>query len=264
MIKVRSHGPKSRYWMDYARWLWEQHRGPVPCGLRVAHVDGDTLNDDLNNLELCTAADIAFLWHDRNPEASAANYQALRAATADCNRLRSRIHRETRWLNDSWYAVDHQRHLIYDRPFRERWQLYRAIGIQLRHPGQWIPAALGWPDLSAVQACALAALANAPTGLDTRALHQAITTIRSALRSGLGPVTITTIRGLVCHGLRKADYLLSSRRLNHRHLKVHWITRAALDCRGPVSPVTAIRGRNLDADTVNYKRTPWSQVALTA
>jgi len=55
-IKVRDDGPPGRRWVAYARWLWEQKNGPLPAGLVVVHLDGDTMNDDPSNLSPATRA----------------------------------------------------------------------------------------------------------------------------------------------------------------------------------------------------------------
>lgn len=38
--------------MPHARWVWEQHHGPIPEGYVVHHRDENPMNDDLENLEL--------------------------------------------------------------------------------------------------------------------------------------------------------------------------------------------------------------------
>ena len=39
------------------RYLWEQVNGPVPEGMTLDHIDGDTHNNDLSNLRLVTQQD---------------------------------------------------------------------------------------------------------------------------------------------------------------------------------------------------------------
>ena len=50
-IKIADDGPTARRFMAYARYVYEQARGPVPEGHRVVHLDGDTMNDELSNLK---------------------------------------------------------------------------------------------------------------------------------------------------------------------------------------------------------------------
>ena len=49
-IKVAEEGPRNRRWIPWARYLWQQRFGPIPAGMLIGHADGDTLNDDLENL----------------------------------------------------------------------------------------------------------------------------------------------------------------------------------------------------------------------
>ncbi len=41
-------------WIEYAKWLWVSSHGPVPDGYVVHHIDKDSLNDSLDNLESLT------------------------------------------------------------------------------------------------------------------------------------------------------------------------------------------------------------------
>jgi hypothetical protein len=49
-IKVREDGPLYRRHIPLARYFWTRHHGPLPPGWIVMHRDGDSLNDDLDNL----------------------------------------------------------------------------------------------------------------------------------------------------------------------------------------------------------------------
>lgn len=51
-IKVRPHGNGRDAYIPLARHLYELEHGPIPTGTFVVHADGDTLNDDPDNLLL--------------------------------------------------------------------------------------------------------------------------------------------------------------------------------------------------------------------
>jgi len=51
-IKVSGIRHGRHKWIPYARYLWRQSHGPIAPGYFVVHVDGNTLNDDINNLRL--------------------------------------------------------------------------------------------------------------------------------------------------------------------------------------------------------------------
>lgn len=51
-IKISDQGPPSRRYIPYARHFWLKHRGPIPPGMFIVHIDGNTLNDNLSNLVL--------------------------------------------------------------------------------------------------------------------------------------------------------------------------------------------------------------------
>jgi len=45
-----------RTWLLRCRFVWESFHGPIPRGLIIHHIDGNTLNDDLCNLSLVDRA----------------------------------------------------------------------------------------------------------------------------------------------------------------------------------------------------------------
>lgn len=55
MIKVAEPSK----WMLKHRWVWEQHYGPIPKGMKVTFKDGDKYNLDIDNLMLCTRGENA-------------------------------------------------------------------------------------------------------------------------------------------------------------------------------------------------------------
>ena len=124
-IKVRVGGSKSSQWIPLARRTWELAYGPVPAGMRVCHMDGNTLNDDPANYGLLTAGEIIKLYHRLDPVMSEENRRGgrRRELVADHNRLRGRILRATSFLPTRWYAVNVRDRVIHNRPFRSRRQL---------------------------------------------------------------------------------------------------------------------------------------------
>ncbi len=55
-IKVKDDGKPQDLWIPLARYRWEKERGPIPRGMCVVHIDGNTLNDQLSNLSLADRA----------------------------------------------------------------------------------------------------------------------------------------------------------------------------------------------------------------
>ena len=56
-IKVNDNpGPHNiaKRWMPRARYVWEQAHGPIGDDVSILHLDGDSLNDDLSNLQIVT------------------------------------------------------------------------------------------------------------------------------------------------------------------------------------------------------------------
>ncbi|MCC7041073.1 MAG: HNH endonuclease [Burkholderiales bacterium] len=54
-MKVREG---SRSWISLARWTWERQRGPIPKNMAVRYNNGDTHDCRIENLRLCTRADL--------------------------------------------------------------------------------------------------------------------------------------------------------------------------------------------------------------
>lgn len=128
-IKVSMQG-KYR-WQMLARFTWEQMHGKVPAGMRVVHLDGNALNDDPTNYGVMTPGELIVHYHALRPEMSEENRRGTkrRQATAEHNRLRGQIRRATSWLPTRWYAVDPQRCVIYEVPYRSRTALMHDLGL---------------------------------------------------------------------------------------------------------------------------------------
>ena len=44
-------------WYHYGRWVWEEKNGKIPKGMCLWHIDRDSLNDNIENLEVITRRD---------------------------------------------------------------------------------------------------------------------------------------------------------------------------------------------------------------
>lgn len=208
VIKYRLDGPAYRRWMPFARWWWLKHRGPIPEGLRVLHVDGNTLNDDPSNLMLGTAADNVFLAHDRDPAMSEDNFRRMREGTREHNRLRSRIRRATDWLDSRWYPVDLAAKVIHNLPQKHRTKVWAAVGfdagpVAANGEGR-DSAALGFLGRPFLEACILAALLEVENASGVW-LRERVDAIRAAhglprlasVSPFYGAVSSLTLAGLV-------------------------------------------------------------------
>ncbi|MGA1979494.1 MAG: HNH endonuclease [Sedimentisphaerales bacterium] len=51
MIAVAGPTPNRHKWIPYAQYVWEKIHGPLPKGCLVVHTDGDSMNDNPENLE---------------------------------------------------------------------------------------------------------------------------------------------------------------------------------------------------------------------
>lgn len=176
-IKVTDKGPPQGQWMRYARWWWLQNKGPIPAGKMVIHVDGDSLNDDPKNLILGTASDKMYLSHKNDPEMSARNRIACSAATAEHNRLRSRVRRTLGWLPTRWYGVDHVNRCIHNQPSKVRAGVWRQLGFDfyIALNGRGVDSlVLGFASMPLLQALILHVLIEAGEGITTDTLIERV------------------------------------------------------------------------------------------
>jgi hypothetical protein len=130
-VKVTHHGPMIKRWKCLARIWWEANKGPVPAGMRVVHLDGDTLNDTPTNYGLMHAGEIIRLYHRIRPKMAARNRQSVGAAMARFNRDRAALRRERSLLPRRWYLVDPEKRIIFNHPRRMRWQAYQLAGVDV-------------------------------------------------------------------------------------------------------------------------------------
>ncbi len=67
-IKVAGIMQGRHKWIAYAKYIWQQANGPVSKGMLIVHVDGDTLNDSLDNLKLVDRKGHLALQMERDPK----------------------------------------------------------------------------------------------------------------------------------------------------------------------------------------------------
>lgn len=243
-IKVRLDGPVSQRWMHLARYWWTRNKGPVPDGKRVGHIDGDCMNDEPSNYALFTYGDTFAVWEDT---AAAGSIRAARRrmsqGTVRSNILRAEIRRATGFCPTLWYAVNFERRLIFNTPFRKRWMVYAAHGVQLQVGGNdaGVDAAiLGFPGVNRLAAFVLACLSR--RALDSDALWKAVLAELAYFRSRVPRHQAAMHLAMV--PIRKQGLIVSRHR--GRRGALHEITNLGRLTRSPACPVVAVRGRDLE------------------
>ena len=91
-IKVSGIMQGRHKWISHGRYVWQQKNGPVPDGYFVVHVDGNTLNDDLVNLQIVNHREHLALQHQRDPN----TLKKCRRNAAKSNRKRHSAARRER------------------------------------------------------------------------------------------------------------------------------------------------------------------------
>lgn len=59
-IKIKVH---SHLWVQKSRVIWEQKNGKIPKGYKIIHLDGNALNDDIDNLACISNEELGGLRH---------------------------------------------------------------------------------------------------------------------------------------------------------------------------------------------------------
>jgi len=238
MIKV-SHDRK-RSWINYSRYLYEKHKGPVPPGLRVIHRDGDLTNHSLDNLVLGTGGDVLWVHCHADPKTSAAAETRRKAAAARANQMRTLVRRMTQLLPSMWYPVDPIKRCVINTPAREVWRL-----LGCRSARHLVGYRLGWPDLQASDACMLAVLVEAGGYLSWSEIRERVRLLRQSL--AIEPAEVAS-PALAQSGMRLVKLGLAVRKT----YGVYAATPKAVAGRGSVSPYAYVRGREIPTRFPGY------------
>lgn len=245
LIKVSNEGSTGARWITYARWWWTKHMGPVPAGKRVIHVDGDTLNEEPSNYAVVSAADVAFLAHERDPKMSERNFARMRIGAARHNHFRAVTDRLLRFYPNAWYAVDFENKVIRMDPSRQEWISYARAGLVVDDPRTVRAASLGFATLTLGQACILHVLMAHPEAMTSDQVAGAAQALRASRDWRLS--SDPAIRSELSQLLNASAVLVGSRgRRGHRTL--YAANPGAFVLRKPVFPLVALRGRYLAAN----------------
>jgi len=90
-IKVKGLKDGQHKWIPYAHYIWQQEKGEIPAGGIIAHENGDTLDDRIENLILTNRAGNIALMKRNNP-----NHRKKAIRNYKRTRRRKRIERERR------------------------------------------------------------------------------------------------------------------------------------------------------------------------
>lgn len=236
-------GPPARRWERLALHWWRTNKGPVEGGKRVAHMDGDTMNDDPANYGLVDAGDILFLAGLRDPGMLERNRRSCGRGAAAFNSMRARIRRLSAWNMNRWYVADLARRVIFNVPHKEGWQAYASRGVPVsaataryKHS-----AALGWPDVARLDAAVLAALAE-HGALRSPQLYEHVAAIYGAR---LWVVPVASQLSTALWRLRRRGFIASNRR--GARASEHAVLGHALALRAGPTTLTVVEGSRIAA-----------------
>lgn len=214
-VKVRDDlSPSDRNWMPRARSRWIAAHGEPPTGHRVVAKDLDPRHDRLGNLVCLNSGDIIALWHTLNAKRSEEQMRRCHAGASVHNRLRGRLNRAQRLLDERWYAVDPDRRLVVGQGETSRGRLLRCSklpGVPCAANGRgWLGSVLGVPGLQAQTAAIVAAL-RAARGVKMTGAELLVRANALRVRHGEKPLTSD---GMTCAlwQARREDLVLSERR----------------------------------------------------
>ena len=226
----------SNKWCLYAKWLWEQTNGPVPPGMRVAHKDGDTMNDAPDNLILATADDILAMAQIKNPRAFDRGHILAGKTSIEAHHWRSIGFRMRNWVKRMFYPVDFEKRRIWNLPFIIKHDLYAKF-VRMprkRSPNVALSPVIGFPTLTLTEACVAACLST--NHVRTAQLAPAVTALRA--KYGLEPfsnVVLWTAIGT----LRQKGFIQPLGRARYA------LSEKGEAARQPPCPVIAVPGHEL-------------------
>ncbi len=96
-IKIKDFGPAHHRWIPYARHVWREANGPIPPGMNIVHLDGDTMNDAIENLAMAPRRVLPALAKALNPGLEARRLSRLRKVKTKSVKARRlmKAHRKT-------------------------------------------------------------------------------------------------------------------------------------------------------------------------
>ena len=103
-IKIRDDGLPQKRWVPYARFLWEQNRGPVPAGYIVVHRDGNQMNDAIDNLIIVDRRLHLHRTSHSDPEVVARRTQRSAKARKRNTAARRILRRQTTYTTPTWHC----------------------------------------------------------------------------------------------------------------------------------------------------------------
>jgi hypothetical protein len=91
LIKVSGKSEGGHKWVPYARYLWEQEKGPIPPGMIIAHENGNSLDDRIENFVMVDRKGNIDLMRKNNP---GARNKAIKKQKQTCRRKRRERERQ--------------------------------------------------------------------------------------------------------------------------------------------------------------------------
>jgi len=108
------------------RYVWEKHNGEIPKGMHVHHIDGDTTNNEISNLEIVTSMEHSKKHYAENLPKWRRNMDIARIAAIEWHKSEAgrEFHKrlgKLSWTNKQWHpATCQQCGKGYTTPYPER------------------------------------------------------------------------------------------------------------------------------------------------